>query len=199
MRISVSVIVSLALLAGLVGCSNIPEQSEKPLPSNSTLAARTPESSAPQPSDRSSTMQTAVQSEVPDSDLGELLQVLPDGKTTMFLQTPGGTTMLEALEPAQIVIQRDNGERHVLWSEQAYETRFIDIKLSEDHTTLAVWTHIVPDASSWLWTVGIEPRTWSSGETVQREVATAETGQIAFDLKERLVTLSNGQQFPMPD
>ena len=105
--------------------------------------------------------------------------------------------MLEALQPAQIFIETNNGEQHVLWSEQAYETRFIDIELSEDYTTLAIWTHVVPEGTSWLWTVSIDPRTWRADEPERREVATAESGEIEFNLEEQLITLSNGQQFSM--
>lgn len=129
---------------------------------------------------------------------GRFLQMLPDGESILILIPPDGSTMQGAQEPLVIGVLTRSGELKTLFKEPMYETRIVDIQFSNDLTVLAMWTHIVPAGESELWTIEVDPETWTPGKQKRIQIDTDDTGTILFDEAAKIIRLSNGQQFPMP-
>ncbi|RJE90811.1 hypothetical protein D3P07_01560 [Paenibacillus sp. 1011MAR3C5] len=100
--------------------------------------------------------------------------------------------------PITISVLTSDGALHDLLKESFYETQFLDVRLSEDRSAIAVWTHLVPDNSSQLMLAAVDPATWKTGEWQTYKTAPKKEGFIRFHTDRQIVLLSNEQSFRLP-
>lgn len=134
------------------------------------------------------------------NDSGQLFQTLyENNKITKVLRFDPRKEMNADLGvPIIVAALTEDGVLHELLEETFYETMFLDNKISDDLTTIAVWTHLVPDNSSTLWVTALDYADWQTGEWQKYNTAAEKEGFIRFDTDGRKVLLSNGETFEMP-
>ncbi|MFF2886802.1 hypothetical protein [Paenibacillus sp. NPDC057967] len=100
--------------------------------------------------------------------------------------------------PITISVLTSDGALHDLFEESLYETQFLDVRLSDDRSAIAVWTHLVPDNSSQLMLAAMDPATWKTGQWQTYKTAPKKEGFIRFHTDRQIVLLSNEQSFRLP-
>ncbi|REK76204.1 hypothetical protein [Paenibacillus paeoniae] len=97
-----------------------------------------------------------------------------------------------------ISLLTSEGVLHTLLEQSVYETQYLDIRLSDDHSAIAVWSHQVPSNSSNLFIASVDPSSWKVGEWQSYDTASKQEGFIRFYTDRQIVLLSNEQSFRLP-
>ncbi|RJX41176.1 hypothetical protein D3P09_04055 [Paenibacillus pinisoli] len=134
---------------------------------------------------------------------GQVFQRLSEGggQSSFLLQFDPPEELLSISSrdyPITISVLTSNGALHNLLETSFYETQFLDVRLSEDRSAIAVWTHLVPDNSSQLLLAALDPSTWKTGEWQTYSTAPKKEGFIRFHTDRQIVLLSNEQSFRIP-
>lgn len=134
---------------------------------------------------------------------GQVFQQLPEtGSQSSYLLQFDPPEELESIVskeyPVTISVLTSDGALHDLLEASLYETKFLDLRMSEDRTAIAIWTHLVPDNSSQLMLAAVDPSTWKTGEWQTYSTAPKKEGFIRFHTDRQIVLLSNEQSFRIP-
>lgn len=134
---------------------------------------------------------------------GEVFQTLiePNEKRSYLLRfdPPAELQSIGATgSPISISLLSSDGKLHPLLEESFFETQFLDIRMSDDHSAIAIWTHLVPDYSSQLLVASVDASNWTVGEWQTYKTAPKKEGFIRFHTDRQIVLLSNEQSFRLP-